>query len=102
MTSDPADPARTRAKPAAGATTPAPGPAVGRVAGLAATASVVSLVATIVWLRGWGQLHHFHGVNVWSLGIAFAIAEALPAHFEHRREAVSISLTTVPLVVGLV
>jgi diguanylate cyclase (GGDEF)-like protein len=32
---------------------------------------------------------------------AFALAELVPVHFEHRREAVTFSLSTIPLVVGL-
>ncbi|HZT65748.1 MAG TPA: EAL domain-containing protein [Acidimicrobiales bacterium] len=38
---------------------------------------------------------------VWAIGAAFAVAEMLPVHFEHRREAISFTLSTVPLVLGL-
>jgi len=32
---------------------------------------------------------------------AFILTETFPVHFEHRREAMSLSLSTIPLVVGL-
>jgi diguanylate cyclase (GGDEF)-like protein len=38
---------------------------------------------------------------VWILAALWAAAEALPVHVELRREAVSFSLTTIPLLVGL-
>ena len=76
-------------------------PATRRVAGLTASLVAVSLAATVLLLPGLHALTHVPGVGVWTLAIAFALAEALPVHFEHRREAVSITLTTVPLLVGL-
>jgi diguanylate cyclase (GGDEF)-like protein len=61
----------------------------------------VSLAATTLLLPRLHALAHVPGVGMWMLAVAFGVAEALPVHFEHRREAVSITLTTVPLVVGL-
>ena len=76
-------------------------PAAYRVAALTGVASALALTVTWVWLVGLPPLMEVPGVGLWTLFAAFAVAEALPAHFEHRREAVSITLTTVPLVVGL-
>ncbi|MFZ6002587.1 MAG: putative bifunctional diguanylate cyclase/phosphodiesterase [Actinomycetota bacterium] len=42
------------------------------------------------------------GLIPWlALLIAFAVTEMFPVHLEHRREAVTLSLSTIPLVVGL-
>ena len=75
-------------------------PAVGRVYGVAATVAVLAAVVTASRLVG---LDVVGGTNVpwWALIPVFALAERFPIHFEHRRETVSVSLTTVPLVVGL-
>jgi diguanylate cyclase (GGDEF)-like protein len=71
------------------------------VAALSAALLVAALIPTVGWLGSLQQVTHVSGIGWLSLTAAFALAEALPAHFEHRREAVSISLTAVPLVVGL-
>ncbi|MGQ0432845.1 MAG: diguanylate cyclase domain-containing protein, partial [Microthrixaceae bacterium] len=36
-----------------------------------------------------------------ALLVAFALTEMFPVHLEHRREAITLSLSTIPLVVGL-
>ncbi len=76
-------------------------PAAARVIGLAAVTALASLVVTVVALAPLGPLLQIPGVGLLSLAIAFAVAEALPVHLEHRREAVSITLSAVPLVIGL-
>jgi diguanylate cyclase (GGDEF)-like protein len=55
----------------------------------------------VLFLHGLQPLLELPGVSIWTLAIAFAVAEGLPIHFEHRREAVSITLTNVALVIGL-
>jgi diguanylate cyclase (GGDEF)-like protein len=75
-------------------------PAVGRVYAFAA---VVSLGAAAVTASSGGGLSMHGPVHVpWIvLAVGFALTEIFPVHFEHRREAVSFSLSTIPLVVGL-
>ena len=75
-------------------------PAVGRVYGVAATVAVLAAAVTLGRLAGLDALGDTR-VPWWALIPVFALAERFPIHFEHRREAVSVSLTTVPLVVGL-
>jgi len=77
-------------------------PAAGWVAVLAATVAATSIAIAVVWLKGLGPITPLPGVTLLMLTAAFALAEALPAHFQHRREAVSFTLTTIPLVIGLV
>jgi diguanylate cyclase (GGDEF)-like protein len=72
-----------------------------RVMALAVSAAAASFVITITSLAGLRPLVHLPGIGLVTMAAAFALAEALPVHFEHRREAVSITLSTVPLVVGL-
>src|SRR5947207_5478815 len=72
-----------------------------RVMALAAGIGGGCFVATVAWLVGLNALVRLPGIGLWTMAAAFAVAEALPVHFEHRREAVSITLSTVPLVVGL-
>lgn len=76
-------------------------PAAGRVAAFAVAVLASSLAITAVHLPSMVAEVALPGVGLLSLAVAFGLAEALPVHFEHRREAVSITLTTVPLVVGL-
>src|SRR5688500_4810269 len=75
-------------------------PAVGRVYGVAATVAVLAAAVTLGRLAGLDAIGDTH-VPWWVLIPVFALAERFPVHFEHRRETVSVSLTTVPLVVGL-
>ena len=79
---------------------PASGPATGRVLALAlsALAATAALVAGPV-----GALGPFGDMVAPGLLFvaAFAATEVLLIHIEHRREAVSLSLSTIPLVVGL-
>jgi diguanylate cyclase (GGDEF)-like protein len=77
-------------------------PAVGWVAVLAAGVAGISIAAAGAWLTSFGPIMSLPGVTLLTLTAAFALAEALPAHFQHRREAVSFTLTTIPLVIGLV
>ena len=75
-------------------------PAVGRVYGVAASVALLAAAVTLGRLAGLDPLGGTH-VPWWVLIPVFALAERFPIHFEHRRETVSVSLTTVPLVVGL-
>src|SRR5687768_3215741 len=75
-------------------------PAVGRVYGVAATVALLAAAVTLGRLAGLDPISATH-VHWWLLIPVFALAERFPIHFEHRRETVSVSLTTVPLVVGL-
>ena len=75
-------------------------PAVARVYGVAATVALLAAAVTLSRLVGGTSAGRFE-VPWWLLIPAFALAERFPVHFEHRRETVSVSLSTVPLVVGL-
>jgi diguanylate cyclase (GGDEF)-like protein len=74
-------------------------PAVGRVYALAATVASIAALVTITRHTGLGPVAGGR-VPWWALIPVFALAERFPVHFEHRRETVSVSLTTVPLVIG--
>jgi diguanylate cyclase (GGDEF)-like protein len=76
-------------------------PAVGRVIKLAVATGLGSLALTAFGLAHLAPILHIRGVGVFSIALAFALAEALPVHLEHRREAVSITLSSVPFVIGL-
>jgi diguanylate cyclase (GGDEF)-like protein len=76
------------------------GSAVGRVYGLSVAVAALAFALTFVGLRHLGALGGA-GVPWWALIPVFALAERFPLHFEHRRETVSFSLNTVPLVIGL-
>ena len=76
-------------------------PAVGRVYGVAATVALLAAAVTGGPLAGFDGAHAAFDLPWWVLIPAFALAERFPVHFEHRRETVSVSLSTVPLVVGL-
>jgi diguanylate cyclase (GGDEF)-like protein len=75
-------------------------PAVRRVAALALVvgASAVALTAgPVASLDRFGTL----SVPFVVFAVAFALSEVFLIHLEHRREAVSLSLSTIPLIVGL-
>jgi diguanylate cyclase (GGDEF)-like protein len=72
---------------------------VRRVASIAAALGALAVaVAAAAPARHVARLP---GADAWMLAAAFAAAELLPVHFELRREAVSLSISTVPLVIGL-
>ncbi|MEA3075851.1 MAG: hypothetical protein QOF60_759 [Actinomycetota bacterium] len=75
-------------------------PARRRVYAFAAAVCVAAATGTVFGVVG---LTAGGAVRVpWLLiAVGFALTEMFPVHFEHRREAVSFSLSTIPLVVGL-
>jgi diguanylate cyclase (GGDEF)-like protein len=86
---DDTDDARTKARPG-----------TARVYALAAVVTIAAVAITA------GPLHHTTTPGTlhlpWPLlAAAFAASEAFLIHLEHRREAVSLSLSAIPLVVGL-
>ena len=88
--SAPSSAVRPAARWAAGA------PLVGFALALLAVSVLVATGAPVGWTHD-----HLPGVSLATLLVAFAVAEALPVHFEMRREAISFSLSTIPLLVGL-
>ena len=92
--------ADTGSPPATEEATTRPAHDAGRVVALAAVLGATTVALAIGPLGGVGPLPGF-GVPWLVLALAYAAAESLPIHFEHRRETVSISLSTIPLVVGL-
>ena len=76
-------------------------PAAAYVGLVAAATAAIALATSVLGLGGLAPLVHLHAVRWWALAVAFGAAEVLPVHFEHRREAVSFSLSYAPVAVGL-
>ena len=62
--------------------------------------STPSSITASLWNAGVASVQVAHVPWVVFAG-AFALTESFPVHFEHRRESISMSLSTIPLVVGL-
>jgi len=75
-------------------------PGLAAVYGVAAVVGIAGLALTVGRVM---SMERFGPASVsWLVLVAaFALTETFPIHFEHRREAVSFSLSTIPLVVGL-
>jgi diguanylate cyclase (GGDEF)-like protein len=73
---------------------------VARVWVLTAAAGAVALALTLRFITGLTGASAFE-LSPWLLLVAFAMAEAYPIHVEHRREAISFSLSAIPLAIGL-
>jgi len=84
---------------------PAPGPAVsGRFARrVAPVTTVVALVAAALWWRVASSLPLWGGRWTWALAltVSFAVTESAQLHVEFRRQTLSLSLSEIPLVLGL-
>ena len=76
------------------------GPATRAVWILAAVLGAAALGLTL-WVPARHPILHSSWLTVMALAAAFALADAVPVHFELRREAISFSLTIIPLVVGM-
>ena len=75
------------------------GPAT-KTVGLAAAVSTLALAALWSRLRWFTPIDHFR-VAWWALAVGFALGEFIGFHLEIRREAISFTLTELPLTVGL-
>src|SRR4051794_7692822 len=75
-------------------------PGVGGVVALTGVTAGIALLVTltrVAGLSGHGALH----VPWWALVAGTALTESYPIHVEHRRETLTITLSTIPLIVGL-
>jgi len=77
-----------------------PKPGTARVYALAALAAAAAAAITAGPLQN-AQPPGTQRLPWWLFAVAFAASEVFLIHLEHRREAVSLSLSAIPLVVGL-
>jgi diguanylate cyclase (GGDEF)-like protein len=72
-----------------------------RVVALVIAMAVASAALYFGVVRGRADLHAPLRVSVWALAAMFAAAEVFVVHVQLKREAVSFSLSDIPLVIGL-
>jgi diguanylate cyclase (GGDEF)-like protein len=76
------------------------GSPVRRVYFYAGAVAVFAATATVWRTHAWAPTPVLH-VSMWFFVLAFAACELVPIHVEHRRETLTLSLSTVPLILGL-
>src|SRR4051794_34525526 len=63
--------------------------------------AAIDAAALALWLGPVRMLHHHGTIAWWVLVIVVTACEAVPVHLEVRGEAHSVTLSEIPLVVGL-
>src|SRR3954452_1116585 len=63
--------------------------------------AIIHAVALTLWMAVVARLHHHGTIPWWALALVVTACELVPVHLEVRGEAHSVTLTEIPLVVGL-